>query len=169
MSFVIRKYSLPLLVVLLFMLSLFNTQEMNRTNGEKQISKFAALQFHELVYGEAEPDNYLGKRVLFDTTVIGYSQSNHAKYLNAAINTENGVKSYLRFKCNKKLERYINNIRTNHICFIINVKRYDRIEPSAECERLGGETGYLNLGEIILYHGEPLYYREADIGTYIKS
>ncbi len=155
MSFAIRKYSLPLLVVLFYTLSLFNTQEMSGTNGEKPISKFAALQFHELIYGEIEPENYLGKRVLFDTTVIGYSENNHSKYLNAVINKKDGERSYLRIKCNGKLERYINNSHTSHIFFVIDVKRYDKIESSAEYEELGEGKGYLNLGEVYLYHGDP--------------
>ncbi|MGK9368639.1 hypothetical protein ACSSWA_07045 [Melioribacter sp. Ez-97] len=169
MSSAIKKYSLPLTVVLLFMLSLFNTEDMNRTNGEKPVSKFAALQFHELIYGEAEPENYLGKRVLFDTTVIGYSEICNTKYLNAVINNKNGEKGYLRIRCSEKLEKYINNVRTNHICFIIEVMRFDKIGLFAEYEEFDKSIGFLNLGEVYLYHGEPLYYREAEIITGAKS
>ncbi|MGK9475301.1 hypothetical protein [Melioribacter sp. OK-6-Me] len=160
---------MPIIVITLFALSLFNSKEMNLVSDKQPISKFAALQFHEIVFAEEEPGNYLGKRVLFDTTLIGTTQKNHCKYLNAIINNRKGVISYLRIKSNDKLEKYLNLAHTNHIYFVINVNRYDRIESVAEFEEINSKGNLINLGETILYHGEVIYYREADVFAVTKS
>lgn len=116
-------------------------------NLEKE---FNAESFNPLV------KNLVNRNIVFDTSIVSYSQSGKTAYLKARISYKSENKYFGLFRCDSEIFEQFSKLKTNNILLVARISGFQNQQVKAISDSLDGKFTEVDLGDAVLITGDCL-------------